>query len=229
MRSPSFVQTATPSALDEARRYTATGPGSGELQLELLRLEGCVPQSHVLEVGCGCLSAGLPLIAHLEAGHYVGIEPNTWLLDAAKSSWRTRWLLARKRATFLVRTDFDAGGLGRTFDYVLSHSILSHCAHWQLEQFLANVSRVLRPFGRILASIRLAEGNAYGSTGTADGRDSGDEEWQYPDVSWFSLATVQDAAARHGLHVELKPEYTERFIARRPHEIHDWLVFSSSA
>lgn len=169
----------------------------------------------MLEVGGGCLSAGVPLIEYLDGGNYVGIEPNTWLLDAAKSSWRTRWLLARKRATFLDRTDFDASGLGRTFDYVLAHSILSHCAHRQLEQFVANAARVLRPSGRIVASIRLGE------------EDSRHDEWQYPGVSWFSLATVEDAARRHALHVRVEPTYTERLVARRPHEIHDWLVFSN--
>ena len=169
----------------------------------------------MLEIGCGCLSAGVALIAYLDAGNYVGIEPNTWLLDAARTSRRTRWLLARKRATFLARTDFDASGLGRRFDYVLAHSILSHCAHWQLEQFVANVARVLRPSGRVVASIRLADA------------DSRHDEWQYPGVSWFSLATVEETAARHGLRVRVEPSYTERLVARRPHEIHDWLVFSS--
>jgi cyclopropane fatty-acyl-phospholipid synthase-like methyltransferase len=163
---------------------------------------------------------------YLHAGGYVGIEPNTWLLDAALQSRRTRWLVTRKRATFLARTDFDASELGRSFDYVLSHSVLSHCAHWQLEQFVANVASVLAPGGRILASIRLAEGNAYGSAGTPDGRDSFDEEWQYPGVVWFSRPTVEEVAEQHGLDVVVKPEYTEFHVSRRRHEVHDWLVFS---
>ena len=178
----------------------------------------------MLEVGCGALSAGVPVMRHLRRAHYVGIEPNRWLVDAALSEWRVRLLVARKRPTFLERSDFDASGLGRTFDYVLAHSILSHCAHAQLEEFIRNVSRVLRPGGGVLASIRLAEGNPYGSSGSPDGNDSLDEEWQYPGVSWFRLDTVERTAAAHGLNVELKPEYTERFIRRRPKEIHDWLV-----
>jgi SAM-dependent methyltransferase len=156
----------------------------------------------------------------------VGIEPNRWLLDAALSDWRVRWLVTTKRPTLLERSDFDAGELGRAFDYVLAHSILSHCAHWQLQEFIRNVARVLRPQGRILASIRLAEGNAYGSPGTPDGGDSMDAEWQYPDVSWFKFDTVERTAAIYGLRVVVKPEYTERFISRRPREIHDWLVLS---
>ena len=214
-------------SLAEARQYVATDRVSGELQLELLKREGCVPESCVLEVGCGCLNAGLPLIGYLKRGRYVGIEPNRWLLGAALRTARARWLVAAKRPTFLERTDFDAGGLERTFDYVLSHSVLSHCAHWQLEQFVANVARVLRPGGRILASIRLAEGNAYGSRGSPDKEDSLDEEWQYPEVSWFAFETVKQTAERHGLKAAVKPEYTKFYVSRRPREFHDWLVFSA--
>jgi cyclopropane fatty-acyl-phospholipid synthase-like methyltransferase len=214
------------SALAEAQRYVATSRTSGELQLELLKLEGCTPDSHVLEVGCGCLSAGVPVMRYLARSHYVGIEPNRWLLDAALTDWRVRWLVATKRPIFLERTDFDATESGRTFDYVLAHSILSHCAHWQLDQFMRNVRRVLRPRGRVLASIRLAEGNAFGSPGSPDKRDSMNDEWQYPGVSWFTLKTVQRTADIHGLDVVVKPEYTESFISRRAHEIHDWLVLS---
>jgi cyclopropane fatty-acyl-phospholipid synthase-like methyltransferase len=215
---------AAPRSLEDAQRYVATSRTSGELQLELLKLEGASPQSHVLEVGCGCLSAGVPLMRYLNRRRYVGIEPNRWLLDAALSDWRVRWLVTTKRPTFLERSDFDAGELGRAFDYVLAHSVLSHCAHWQLQEFIRNVERVLSPQGRVLASIRLAEGNAYGSPGTPDGVDSMDLEWQYPDVSWFTFDTVERTAAKYGLAVVVRPEYTERFISRRPREIHDWLV-----
>jgi SAM-dependent methyltransferase len=180
----------------------------------------------VLEVGCGCLNAGVPVMTYLRRGRYVGIEPNRWLLDAAFADRRVALLARRKRPMFLTVTDFDATALGRTYDYVLSHSVLSHCAHPQLDQFMSNVTRVLRPTGRIVASIRLAEGNAFGSPGTPDKEDSRHDEWQYPDVSWFTLATVQQTAARYGLSAAVKPEYTQLLVARREHEIHDWLVLS---
>ncbi len=163
---------------------------------------------------------------YLDRHHYVGIEPNRWLLDAAMTDWRVRVVVATSRPPFLGRTDFDASSTGRVFDYVLAHSALSHFAHRQLEEFIRNVARVLQSQGRILASIRLAEGNAYGSPGAPDGDDSMDAEWQYPDVSWFKFDTVERVAAQHGLTVVVKPEYTQRFISRRPREIHDWLVFS---
>src|ERR1700686_3819341 len=98
---------------------------------------------------------------------------------------KVRQLVKKKRARFLSVEDFDASQLRIQFDFVFSHSVLSHCAHWQLEVFLKNICKVLAPDGRILASIRLSEGNPHGSTGTPDGQDSRDATWQYPGVSWF--------------------------------------------
>jgi cyclopropane fatty-acyl-phospholipid synthase-like methyltransferase len=213
------------SGKEDADLYVATDEVSGQLQVELLKREGCRPNSKVLEVGCGNLHAGIPLIRYLEKDNYVGIDPNEWLRQAAMEKDDIRQLVKSKGARFLTAIDFDASKFDIKFDFVLSHSILSHCAHWQLELFLKNVAKVLAPRARILASIRLAEGNAYGSTGTPDRDDSRDETWQYPGVSWFKLSTVKAIAAKHGLTVTYIPEYTEFYTKTRPKEFHDWLVF----
>jgi hypothetical protein len=69
--------------LADAKRYVGTDEVSGQLQVELLKREGCVPTSKVLEVGCGCLNTGIQLIRYLEKGNYVGIDPNEWLRQVA--------------------------------------------------------------------------------------------------------------------------------------------------
>ena len=71
--------------------------------------------------------------SYLQRGHYVGIEPDRWLLDAALGESSVHWLVRWTEPTFLRRSDFDARELRRTYDYVLAHSILSHCAQHQLE------------------------------------------------------------------------------------------------
>ena len=128
----------------DADLYVGTDVVSGELQFELLKREGCRPSSKVLEVGCGNLNAGIHLIEFLERNNYVGIDPNEWLREVAMKDRDVRRLVKSKGARFLTATDFDASRLGVKFDFVLSHSILSHCAHWQLELYVGNVAKVLR-------------------------------------------------------------------------------------
>jgi len=204
--------------------YVGTTKISGEVQFELLKKEGLSPKSTILEIGCGHLHLAVPIVKYLEANNYVGIDPNVWIRKLALKDPAVANLMKEKNVTFLSVDDFDASSTGRVFDYIFSHSILSHAADWQLGLFLQNAKKVLAPGGRILSSIRLAEGNNYGSTGTPDKEDSKDAEWVYPGVSWFTLPRIQREAAKVGLKVQVKPEYTEFYIKTKPNEIHDWLV-----
>lgn len=213
------------SSSARAKAYVCTDEVSGQLQFELLKFEGCKPTSKVLEIGCGCLNLGIPLIKYLEKGNYVGVDPNDWLRRTAMKKHHMRQLLKEKQVRFLSVDNFDSSALGIKFDMVFAHSVLSHCAHWQLEQFLRNTAKVLAPEGRIIASIRLAEGNSYGCAGASDKEDSMDEKWVYPGVSWFKLSTVIETAGRLGLTVVHIPAYTEFYTKTRPAENHDWLVF----
>lgn len=190
----------------------------GQLQLELLKMNGCEPTSHVLEIGCGCLVAGRPIMQYLMPDRYVGIEPNSWLIEAVKEGLPdTITLIEQKRPLFLDVTDFDASSTGRKFDFVISHSILSHAACWQYPLFLASIKKVLAPRGVVLASIRFH---------TDDNKiagDSRDQEWVYPEVSFFSWETARDLAIEQAFLPEWRPDYRELFIQRAPSNHHDWL------
>ena len=221
-----LVEPLLPKDSDDADRYVGTDHLSGMLQFELLRRQGCQPDWKVLEIGCGSLHASVPVIEYLAEGNYVGIDPNKWLRQVAMRNRSVRQLVKKKRARFLDVGDFDSSKLGIKFDLIFSHSVLSHCAHWQLGTFLKNAAKVLAPSGRVLASIRLAEGNAYGSEGTPDRKDSMHEAWEYPGVTWFKLSTVSETADKEGLETEYLPEYAEFYTKSRPAECHDWLVFS---
>jgi len=218
--------------LDEPQRYVRSDRVSGQWQFELLKREGCKPFSKVLEIGCGCLHLGIPLLGYLEEGNYVGVDPNEWLRNSAMKDETVAELVQDKKAVFLSVDDFDAGPLGRTFDLVFAHSVMSHFAHWQLEVFLRNTSKVLAPGGKIIASMALAEGNVYGNPGRPDKQDSMDEKWVYPGSSFFTLRTVEQVAAKiatpgapFGLAVTNVQEYTAFVTATQPDHCHDWLVF----
>lgn len=193
----------------------------GRLQLELLRRNGCTPDSHVLEIGCGCLVAGRPIMQFLKPGRYVGIEPNTWLLDAVREGLPdTTELIREKLPVFLENMDFDASAAGRKFDYVISHSILSHSAAWQLPLFMKGVKKVLAPRGVAIASIRF-----YSDSNELMG-DSNTPEWVYPNVSFFAWETVQKVAAECGLAVEWRKDCREFFTKEAPSNYHDWIRLS---
>jgi len=213
----------------DAQKFVATDEISGRLQAEILFNEGLKPNHHVLEVGCGCLSAGLHLIEFLEPDHYVGIEPNAWLHETSLARPKAKAVADPKRPVFVQTLDFDPSSTGRQFDFVLSHSILSHAAHWQLGQFLKNVGACLAPGGKIFASLIPAEGNPFGAEGTPDKKDSLDDEWVYPGVSFFTVETIEREAREAGLKATLRRDLTERHTNTRPLEHHDWYCFTHSS
>jgi len=191
---------------------------AGILQLELLKRNGLRPDHHVLEIGCGALVAGRPIMQFLEPDRYVGIEPNTWLIEACRDHFPdSEELFLTKRPTFLARTDFDASETQRRFDFVISHSILSHAAHFQLDQFIGAAAKVLAPHGVILASIRFHDEN---------GKRVGDamlQEWQYPGANYFAVETVAQTAAKYRLTAEERADYRAFFVKYLPTNYHDWV------
>jgi SAM-dependent methyltransferase len=212
--------------LTEAQLYVGnTGEMAdvvGNLQTELLLLNGLEPRHRVLEIGCGALVAGRRLMTVLDPGHYAGIEPNVWLIEAAiTGDVAVRELINAKHPIFLFNDDFDGTPAG-TFDYVLSHSVLSHAAEWQLPQFMAAVKPALRPDGVALASIRFTD-----EAGRLQG-DSHDREWVYPGNSFFSPETAAAAAASAGLRCEWVEDYRRIVTERAPTNFHDWIRLTPS-
>lgn len=208
----------------EALAFVGTNSVSGKLQLELLKMQGLKPHHKLLEIGCGCLHGAIPIMGYLDESHYFGIEPNEWLIEVAMRNPDTKHMVDNKKPKFSHREDFDASEFGVLFDCIFSHSVLSHCAHWQMKKYLCNTLRVLHAEGFILASLRLAEGNKYGSKGSHDKLDSMDEEWQYPDVSYFTMKTLRRECQSLGLSCDFLPDCTEFYTKSKPDEFHDWIV-----
>src|ERR1017187_3496889 len=60
---------------DEHRRF----------QIALLKERGLVPSHRLLEIGCGPLTGGIPIIDFLEPDNYVGVDVRSSVLDL---SWK---------------------------------------------------------------------------------------------------------------------------------------------
>lgn len=210
--------------IEEAQSYTGTNLVCGKAQLEILKMDGLRPEMKVLEIGCGCLSAGIPIMQAIEVGNYVGIEPNQWLIDAASQVEPWRQIISQSQPTFLAVTDFDASSTGKKFDRIVAHSVLAHCSYNQMITLLENIRKVISSDGRAVISFRAAEGNAYGSSGSRDHYDSFFEDWQYPGVSWFRIETICRASIQCGLVAAIRQDYTRYLTSLVPKDFHDWIT-----
>lgn len=208
--------------MEAAKAYCGTTPVSGECQLQLLKWSGLDPRHKLLEIGCGCLNGGAKIINYLDAGNYVGVDPNDWLVEIGR---REQGIDPGKNPRFMFRDDFNPRIDDSKFDFIFAHSVLSHAAHWQLSRFLCACRMLTNEGSIVLASIRLAEGNEFGSKGRPDRKDSMDFDWQYPGNSWFTFRTVHLIAEIYGFNVSEKTDYTDFYVGKCPEECHDWLEF----
>jgi len=207
-----------------AVEYVGTRPTGGRLQLELLLLEGLGEEDYVLEIGCGALMSAIPIMSFLKTGHYAGVEPNLWLMDASLKIAENREVVYEKKPVFILNTDFDSSSLERSFNYIFAHSIMSHAAHWQLPLFLENCAKNLKKGGKVIFSIRLTERNGYGGEG-AD-QETHADEWQYPGCSFFDKETVFQEASKWFTKIEYKIEYIKLLTDNCKSVCHDWFVLT---
>lgn len=123
------------------------------------------PYHRVLDVGCGIGRMARPLVPYLTTGSYDGIdimrESIEWCREAYAShaNFRFRWAdvfnaqYNREGRTFAssYRFPFDDA----SFDVVLLYSVFTHMLPPDVDRYLAEISRVLRPGGQCLITYFL--------------------------------------------------------------------------
>ena len=128
---------------DEHRRF----------QISLLKERGLAPSHHLLEIGCGPLTGGIPIIAYLEPGNYVGIDVRSSVLDM---SWKEvgKAGLSAKNPRLICSASFGDSELAdQRFDFIFSFSVLYHLTDEILAAYFAAVRKRLKPTGQCQANV----------------------------------------------------------------------------
>jgi len=170
-------------------RHALVGPSQlwkmkREFQLSFLKQAGLLPHHYLLDIGCGTLRGGIPLIKYLEAGHYYGMEERKIALKEAISELREEGI-TDKNPVLIHSGDFKKTKIGRKFDIIWAFSVLIHLTDDLLSECLIFVSRHLKKNGVFYANINQGEGS-YG-------------QWQGYPVVRHSLEFYQEQAKKAGL------------------------------
>jgi len=114
-------------------------------QVDLARI---APGEAVLDVGCGTGSLAIAAARRVGEGGVVhGVDPSAELLARACKKARR----ARVEVTFGVATGEALPLPDASFDVVLSTLVFHHLSHDTLRASVAEIRRVLKPGGRMLA------------------------------------------------------------------------------
>lgn len=174
-----------------ARRHALVGPAylwkmKREFQIDFLLKCGLRPSDRLVDVGCGTLRGGLPLIGYLEAGHYIGVDPREEALASAQRELQVAGL-SHKRPRLIQSDLADQLELGHRVDFIWAFSVLFHMDDDRLDDCLRFVFQHLAPAGRFYANMKVGEGE--------DGR------WREFPVRYRTYSEMRQRASRAGLGV----------------------------
>jgi hypothetical protein len=143
----------------------------GRLQYQFLVGHGLRPSHTLLDIGCGCLRAGIFLIRYLEAANYFGVDLNQSLLDAGFEIELKESGLQHKlpRKNLLCLAEFEFEPLGRRVDFALAHSLFTHLTFNRIRRCLERMIPVINIGGSLFTTFfELPETEAFSHPYTHD-------------------------------------------------------------
>jgi SAM-dependent methyltransferase len=156
--SPYFNHRQIQCAVDHGEHREVVGgrwDEIGDLQCRFMIDHGLQPQHTLLDIGCGSLRGGVPLIQYLEAGNYIGVDINQSLLDAGFSvELKAAGLqdkMPRENLVCLLGLEFDR--LGRQFDFGLAHSLFTHLTFNRIRRCLERLAPVIKIGGHFFVTF----------------------------------------------------------------------------
>jgi len=158
-----------------------------EIQIKFLKENGLESKYYLLDLGCGTLRGGIPVINFLEQGHYYGIDVRTDALEEARKELFEE-KLSHKEPVLILATDLSTLVLERKFDIIWAWSVLIHLSDKKLDSCLEFVAGHLENHGTFFATVNFG--------------DKVESIWREFPVVWRSLEFYNERASKYGLKVQ---------------------------
>lgn len=150
-------------------RHALVGPVKNwktkrDFQIRFLKAMGLAPGHYLLDIGCGTLRGGMPLIKYLRRGHYCGIDVRKQALDEGRKELQESGL-GKKNPVLLHVTDISQLMMDRKYDYIWAFAVLIHMSDDMLHHTLACVKKHLADGGIFYANVNVWTGRGGGGEG----------------------------------------------------------------
>ncbi len=148
------------SRMTRARhRHSAVGAAGlwkmkRRFQIGFLRDRGLKPNEDLLDLGCGTLRGGIPIIDYLEARRYTGLDVREEVIDEAGREVAEENLGGKEPNLVFVPT-LDGLDLGRRFDIIWAFQVIIHMTDELLSGATEFIALHLRSRGKAYVTVRV--------------------------------------------------------------------------
>ena len=175
----------------QEKRHALVGPAKlwkmkQDFQINFLKSQGLQPTQKLMDVGCGTLRGGIPLINYLEKGNYYGIEVRNTVLEEGRKELKEHDL-ERKEPHLIAFSEFNEISLNAKLDVMLAFSVLIHMEDTIVEKCIEFVSKQLENNGTFYANVNLVSHQ--------------DSNWQGFPVVFRTLEFYEALASKNNLKV----------------------------
>ena len=176
----------------EERRHSLVGPANmwkmkRDFQIKFLKSMNLQPENYLLDIGCGTLRGGIPVISYLDKGHYFGIDIRETALDEARNELHDSGL-ENRIPTLLLSKDISQLKIDQKFNFIWAFSVLFHLNDQILNHTLDFVSKHLSDNGVFYANVSIG--------------NSQEGQWEEFPVNSRLLSFYIDCCARYNLAVD---------------------------
>lgn len=176
------------------RRHALVGPAVSwaerrQFQFRFLRQFGLQPHHRLVDLGCGTLRGGIPLIEYLDVGHYTGIESRAEVLDEGRKELAES-SFSNRRPRLIHAPSISEVVLDQKADYIWAFSVLIHMTDEILNDALGFFEMSFSDGGLFLGNVNIGDylDGRWGDTGMPVAQ----RPWDF----------YQGACAAHGLVIE---------------------------
>lgn len=125
-------------------------------QFEFLTSRGLAPEHRLLDIGCGTLRGGIPLIGYLQAGHYAGVEARASVLEEAKKELAEA-ALEHKHPVLINADDASRVELADPLDFAWAFMALIHMPDDTAAGYLEMLAGKLAEGGQFYGNVNIGD------------------------------------------------------------------------
>jgi ubiquinone/menaquinone biosynthesis C-methylase UbiE len=125
------------------------------------------PDAKILDIGCGLGRLARPLVGFLKGGEYFGLDINRSSIDWCQSNYQPHpnfhfeWIDAFSKsynpASKVAAAQYEFPFADDTFDFVMLTSVFTHMLLADVDNYLAQIARVMKLDGRCYATYFLLD------------------------------------------------------------------------